>query len=156
MSDITYVTAEGLAEMKAELKERVEEKRVEIANRLDIAIKMGDLKENADYHVAKEDQAFNEGRITQLNDAIMTAVIIEPNLDKSRVRIGSTVIIAEEGFEDEPEEYKIVGAREADPTIGLISNESPIGIAMIGATVGEVVRANTPGGIMAFKLLEIK
>ena len=153
--DVTYVTAEGLAELKAELAERINEKRVEIADRLDKAIKMGDLKENADYHVAKEDQAFNEGRIKRLQDAVNSSVVIQESTDKSRVRLGSRIVIAEEGYEDEEEEFQIVGAREADPTSGRISNESPIGRAMMGAKLGEVVRANTPGGVINFKLIKI-
>ncbi len=153
---VTYVTAEGLAALKQEFKERTEVKRVEIADRLDKAIKMGDLKENADYHVAKEDQAFNEGRIKQLKDSINSSVLIKESADKSRVRLGSTVVIAEEGYEDEEEEYKIVGASEADPAIGFISNESPIGKAIIGAKVNAVVAANTPGGLVNFKIIAIK
>ena len=155
MNEATYVTAEGLEKLKAELQERKEVKRVEIADRLDKAIKMGDLKENADYHVAKEDQAFNEGRIQQLQDAVLSAIVIKERKAGNTVRIGNTVTIAEEGYEDEEEEYKIVGAREADPAAGLISNESPIGRALIGAKVGSVVAANTPGGIMRFKILKV-
>lgn len=155
MNDATYVTAEGLEKLKEELHERKEERRVEIADRLDKAIKMGDLKENADYHVAKEDQAFNEGRIQQLEDAILSAVVIKERKAGKTVRIGNTVTIAEEGYEDEEEEYRIVGAREADPSKGLISNESPIGKALIGAKIGSVVAANTPGGIMRFKILKV-
>ena len=154
--NVTYVTKEGLAALKKEFAFRTGEKREEIADRLNKAIKMGDLKENADYHVAKEDQAFNEGRIKQLQDAIFSAVLIEEHEDKSRVRIGSTVIIAEEGYEDEEEEYKIVGAREADPSLGYISNESPIGRALIGGVKGGVVSAETPAGTMTFKIIEIK
>lgn len=156
MSDVTYVTAEGLAKLKDELRERKEERRVEIADRLDKAIKMGDLKENADYHVAKEDQAFNEGRIQQLQDAILSAVVIKEQKAGRTVRIGNTVTIAEEGYEDEEEEYRIVGAREADPNAGLISNESPIGRALIGAKIGQVVAADTPGGTMRFKILKVR
>lgn len=156
MSEIVYVTIEGLEKLKAEYKERTEVRRFEIADRLDKAIKMGDLKENADYHVAKEDQAFNEGKIKTLQNAISSAVIIEPpKAGNKEVRIGTTIIIAEQGFEDEEEEYKIVGAQEANPLEGLISNESPIGRALIGARVGNVVSAETPGGIMYFKVLKI-
>ncbi len=155
INEMTYVTAEGLAKLKEELRERKEVKRVEIADRLDKAIKMGDLKENADYHVAKEDQAFNEGRIQQLQDAVLSAVVIKERKAGKTVRIGNTVTIAEEGYEDEEEEYRIVGAREADPSAGFISNESPIGRALIGSKIGEVVAADTPGGIMRFKILKV-
>ena len=116
---------------------------------------MGDLKENADYHVAKEDQAFNEGRINELQNAVLSAVIITQPQNSNVVRMGVTVTIAEDGYEDEEEVYQIVGAREADPTNGRISNESPIGRALMGAKVGNVVPANTPGGIIHFKVLKI-
>ena len=155
MSDLVYVTAEGLEKLKAEYKERTEVRRFEIADRLDKAIKMGDLKENADYHVAKEDQAFNEGKIKALQDAIFRASIIAtPQAGSKEVRIGATIIITEDGS-DEEEEYKIVGAQEANPLQGLISNESPIGRALIGARVGNTVSAETPGGTMRFKVLKI-
>lgn len=150
-----YVTQEGLQNLKEELKQRTEVRRVDIANRLEAAIKMGDLKENADYHAAKEDQAFNEGRIQQLQDAILNAVLIEENTASDRVRLGNTVTIAEVGFEDEEETYRIVGPQEADPGAGLISNVSPIARALLGARVGDVVTAATPGGDIDFKLLDI-
>lgn len=156
MSEPVYVTADGLEKLKSELADRLDNKRPEIADKLEAAIKMGDLKENADYHVAKEEQAFNEGRIQQLQDSILRAEVIKETGDSNRVRMGSTVIIAEEGYEDEPEEYRIVGAHEADPAEGLISNESPIGSALLGAKLGQVVAANTPGGTMNFKVIEIK
>ena len=156
MSEPVYVTADGLEKMKGELADRINIKRPEIAEKLSAAIKMGDLKENADYHVAKEEQAFNEGRIQQLQDNVMRAEVIKETVSTNRVRLGNTVVIAEEGYEDEPEEYRIVGAQEADPADGLISNESPIGRALIGAKLNEVVSAKTPGGIMKMKVLEIK
>lgn len=155
MSNVVYVTQEGLQKLQDELTERTDVRRHEIADRLDKAIKMGDLKENADYHAAKEDQAFNEGRIQQLQEAIRSAEIISEADATGRVRIGNTVTIAEEGVEDEEEVYKIVGAQEADPALGMISNESPIGKALIGQEEGAVVSAKTPGGTMTFKILKI-
>ncbi len=155
MNDVVYVTVEGLQKLKDEFEERTEVRRHEIADRLDKAIRMGDLKENADYHAAKEDQAFNEGRVQQLQEAIRGAQIISESAATGVIRIGSTVTIAEEGFEDEEEVYKIVGAQEADPIEGFISNESPIGKALIGNKAGAVVSANTPGGTMSFKIIKI-
>lgn len=155
MNEPVYVTQEGLDKMKADLAERIDVRRPEIADRLHKAIAMGDLKENADYHVAKEDQAFNEGRVQELQNAILSAVLITQPLRSDVVRLGVTVVIAEEGYEDEEEEYQIVGAREADPINGRISNDSPIGRALMGSRVGAVVAANTPGGIMRFKVLKI-
>ena len=150
-----FVTPEGLTNMKAELKERTEVKRQEIAERLDAAIKMGDLKENADYHTAKEDQGFNEGRIQQLQDRILRAQIIEESSAKDRVRLGNTVTVAEVGFEDDEETYRIVGSTEADPVNGKISHKSPIGQALMGARPGQVVKAKTPNGLIEFKVVEI-
>jgi transcription elongation factor GreA len=150
-----YVTEEGLANLQAELKERIDVRRVIIAERLHAAIKMGDLKENADYQVAKEDQAFNEGRIQQLQDDVLNAVIIQKSASNDRVLLGSTVTIAEVDFEDEEETYRIVGPQEADPANGYISNVSPIARALIGARVGDVVTAATPGGDIDFKVISI-
>lgn len=154
--DVVYVTAEGLAAMKAELRERIEIRRPQIAERLDKAIKMGDLKENADYHVAKEDAAFNEGRIKTLQDQILRAKVIREPAGNQVVHLGSTVTIAEAGFEDEEETYKIVGATEADPARGLISNVSPIGRALIGARAGDLVETRTPGGVVNLRVLRIE
>jgi transcription elongation factor GreA len=150
-----YVTAEGLASLKEEMAYRIDVRRVEIAGRLSVAIKMGDLKENADYHAAKEDQAFNEGKIQQLQNAILNAVLIEDSTAIDRVRLGSTVTIVEVEYEDEEETYRIVGPQEADPTNGYISNVSPIARALMGARKGDVVTAATPGGNIAFKVVSI-
>lgn len=154
MNNIVYVTEEGLQKLKDEFQERTDVRRHEIADRLDKAIRMGDLKENADYHAAKEDQAFNEGRVQQLQEAIRASQIITASDATGVIRIGSTVTIVEEGM-DEEEIYKIVGAQEANPIDGLISNESPIGKALIGNQVDSVVEANTPGGTMTFKVIKI-
>jgi len=114
---------------------------------------MGDLSENADYHKAKEDQAFLEGRIQELESILRSAVIIEKKRGDV-VDVGTTITIQEEGFD--PETFYMVGAKEADPRNGRISNESPIGSALIGHKVGEVVEAQTPGGKMKFKILKIE
>jgi len=154
MDKITYITVEGLEELKKELAHCKDVLRVEIADRLDKAIKMGDLKENADYQVAKEDQAFNEGRITELTNSVHTAKIIEAPTNSDIVVIGSTVTIVEEGEEDE-EVYQIVGAKEANPVEGKISNESPIGKALIGSRLNDVVPVKTPGGMIDFEVVGI-
>ena len=114
---------------------------------------MGDLSENADYHKAKEDQAFLEGRIQELEAILRSAVIIEKKLS-GVVEVGAHVTIQEEGFD--PETFYMVGAKEADPRNGRISNESPIGSALMGHKVGETVEAQTPGGKMKFKILKIE
>jgi transcription elongation factor GreA len=114
---------------------------------------MGDLSENADYHKAKEDQGFLEGRIQEIEAALRTAVIIEKNYGDA-VNVGSHVTVQEEDFD--PETFYVVGAKEADPRNGRISNESPIGSALMGHKVGEVVEATTPGGKIKFKILKVE
>jgi len=148
-----YLTAEGEAKLQAELTELSGPRREELAQRLRSAIQMGDLSENADYHKAKEDQAFLEGRIQELESILRSAVIIEKKRGDV-VDVGTTITIQEEGFD--PETFYMVGAKEADPRNGRISNESPIGSALIGHKVGEVVEAQTPGGKMKFKILNIE
>ncbi|MFW5940747.1 MAG: transcription elongation factor GreA [bacterium] len=143
--NVVYITKEGLQKMKEELEHLISVKRPELSERLQEAIAQGDLSENADYDYAKQEQAFLEGRIQELEDAIRRAKVIEDNGPTNAVRVGSTVTITENGY-DEVEQYRIVGAQEADPTNGYISNESPIGQALLGAKVGEVVTVETPAG----------
>ena len=113
---------------------------------------MGDLSENADYHKAKEDQAFLEGRIQEIEASLRTAVIIE-NKHTDYVTIGSHVTVQEEDLD--PETFYVVGGKEADPRNGKISNESPIGSALMSHKAGDVVEAETPGGKIKFKLLKV-
>ena len=154
MTEPTYLTQEGAARLKAELKELTGPKRTELAARLRAAIQMGDLKENADYHKAKEDQGFLEGRVQELEYILGHAVIIEENNSKDIVSIGSHVTIQEEDFPEET--YHLVGPTEADPSKGMISHESPIGQAMIDHKVGDTVEADTPGGMIKLKILKIE
>ena len=153
MTQQTYLTPEGEAKLKAELKELTGPRREELSKRLRSAIQMGDLSENADYHKAKEDQAFLEGRIQEIEAALRTAVIIEKTRNDV-VTIGSHVTVQEENFD--PETYYVIGAKEADPRNGKISNESPIGKALIDHKVGDVIEAETPGGKLKFKILKIE
>ena len=151
----TYLTKKGLEELQAELKEFVETRRVEIAKRLRFAIDQGDISENADYTAAKEEQSFIEGRILELQALLGNVVIIdEIKGAKGTVNIGSTVLIAESG--EEPEEYRIVGPQESDPTHGKISFRSPIGAALYGKKVGDVVSVETPNGEIKFSIIEIR
>ncbi len=154
-NDVVYVTEEGLQKIKEELTYLQTEKREEISVKLEAAIKQGDLKENADYHSAKEEQGFVEGRIKDLEDALRRAEIIEDNVPADTVSVGNTVTVVEEGF-DEAETYYIVGPHEADPANGRISNESPIGRALLGAKKGQTVTAQTPGGEISFTIQSIK
>jgi transcription elongation factor GreA len=154
MPQPTYLTREGEARLKAELAELTGPRREELAKRLRSAIQMGDLSENADYHKAKEDQGFLEGRIQEIEAILRNATIIEKSTNAGVVSIGHHVTIQEEGFDSET--YHVVGAKEADPRNGKISNESPIGRAIMDHKVGDIVEADTPGGKMKFKILKIE
>lgn len=149
----TYLTREGEQKLRAELAELTGPRREELAKRLRSAIQMGDLSENADYHKAKEDQAFLEGRIQEIENVLRTAVVVEKT-KSDVVTVSSHVTVQEEGFD--PETYHLVGAKEADPRNGKISNESPIGKALMDHKVGDVVEAETPGGKLKFKILKIE
>lgn len=153
MPDI-HLTAEGLAKIKAELEELKGPRREELAARLRSAIQMGDLSENADYHKAKEDQAFLEGRIQELEFMARNAVVIEKSSNNDVVRIGSRVTIQEEDYPAET--YHLVGPAEADPRNGRISHESPIGSALMDRRVGDSVEVETPAGKTNFKILKIE
>jgi transcription elongation factor GreA len=150
----SYLTPEGKAKLQAELAELKGPRRLELSARLRSAIQMGDLSENADYHKAKEDQGFLEGRIQEIEAILRSAVIIEKNTGSDIVTIGSHVTIQEEG--SPPETYHLVGPTEASPRDGRISNESPIGKALMDKKVGEVADAETPGGVIKFKILKIE
>lgn len=155
MTEQPYLTAEGAARMKAELAQLKSVERDEISKRLRAAIQMGDLSENADYSKAKEDQAFLEGRIQELDYILNNAIIIDEDKgNREIVEIGATVTIQEGDYE--PETYFLVGAKEADPRNGRISNESPFGKALLGAKKGETVSAETPGGTVKLKILKIE
>jgi transcription elongation factor GreA len=153
MNQQIYLTPEGAAKLREELKELTGPRREELSRRLRSAIQMGDLSENADYHKAKEDQAFLEGRIQEIEAVLRTAVIVEKT-HGDVVGVGSTVTVQEEDFD--PETYYVVGAKEADPRNGKISNESPIGRALMDHKVGDVVEAETPGGKLKFKILKVE
>jgi transcription elongation factor GreA len=155
MPETPYLTAEGAEKLSAELAQLTGPEREAIAKRLRSAIQMGDLSENADYHKAKEDQAFLEGRILELEYVLKNAIIVEASSEKRDVAdVGAKVTVQEEDFE--PETYLLVGAKEADPRNGKISNESPIGRALIGKRIGDRVTAQTPGGEISLKILSIE
>jgi transcription elongation factor GreA len=149
-----HMTAEALDDLKAELEHKIEVERPEIAARLKHAIEMGDISENADYDSAKEDQAFLEGRIRELEEMIRNAEIIEAGVADGTVRLGSQVKLLEEG-EDDPEVYMIVGQVEANPREGKISDESPLGQALMGREVGDTVRIEAPVGELVFEIVDI-
>lgn len=156
MNDQLYLTAEGAARLKAELERLKGPVREEIAQRLRSAVQMGDLSENADYHKAKEDQSFLEGRIQELEYLLKNAVIVEDHGSGRHevIEIGARFTIVEDG--QVPESFILVGAKEADPRHGRISNESPIGRALLGHKVGDRVTVETPGGTVSLEIIEIE
>jgi transcription elongation factor GreA len=147
------LTAEGAARLRQELAELKGAKRTELAARLRHAVQMGDLSENADYIMAKEDQAFLEGRILELETLLREATIAE-EAQAGVVTIGATVLVSE--ADGPPETFQVVGMKEADPRRGKVSHESPIGQALLGHRVGDTVQAETPGGTLTFQILEIR
>ena len=155
-NSVVYVTEEGLQKINEELEHLATVRREEISERLEIAISHGDLSENADYDYAKSEQAFVEGRIKDLEDSLRRAQIIDNGGQTDKVRVGSTVTVTEVGFDDEAETYLIVGVHEADPGNGRISNESPIGQALLGQKVGDTVSAQIPAGEIQFKITDIE
>jgi len=155
MAEQQYLTAAGAERLRNELAELKGPKRDELAKRLRSAIQMGDLSENADYHAAKESQAFLEGRIQELEYLLKYALIVEESeAERDTVTVGARVTVQEEDFN--PEVFHLVGAKEADSRNGRISNESPFGIALLGARVGQEVVAETPSGQVRLKILKIE
>lgn len=150
------LTQEGYDNLEKELEYLKTEERAAIAERIRVALGFGDLSENSEYDEAKNAQAANETKIADLENKIRHARIIdESEIDTKTVQIGNTVKIKDLEF-DEDLEYTIVGSTEVDLANGKISNESPIGAALLGAKKNEIVEANTPGGIAKFKILSIK
>ena len=158
MSDTKHVvvTREGLQRMKEELEYKETTEKMKVAEQLKVAISYGGLSENAEYDAAKNDQAVLEQRIAELKAMIENAVVVdESKTSTDTVGFGSRVTIVYEDDPDEEETYTIVGTSESDPTNGKLSNESPVGAALVGAHVGETVVAQTPGGALRIKVIEI-
>jgi transcription elongation factor GreA len=150
-----YLTAEGAAKLEAELKDLQGPQREAISKRLRDAIQMGDLSENADYHKAKEDQGFIEGRIQELEFMFRNAIIVEKTSGpKNIVAVGVYITVQEDSFD--PETYHLVGAKEADPRHGKISHESPIGLALMDHHIGDLIEVETPDGKIKLKILQIE
>ena len=150
------LTQKGYDKIEKELEFLRTEKRTEIAERIKVALGFGDLSENSEYDEAKNAQAENEGKIAELENKIRHAKIIdEKEIDTKTVQIGNTVKLYDVEF-DEEVEYTIVGSAEADPMNFKISNESPVGSALIGKKVGDVVEVAVPSGVSKFEILEIR
>ena len=155
MSDKVLLTYDRMQQMEAELTDLKTNKRKEIAQKIKEARAQGDLSENAEYDAAKEQQGEIETRIAELEKLLRNAEIIdEDNLNSEQVQLGNRVRLYDCEFEEEIE-YTIVGSTEADPMEGRISNESPVGQALIGAEVGQTVDVQTPMGTSSYKVLEI-
>ncbi|HOZ36799.1 MAG TPA: transcription elongation factor GreA [bacterium] len=150
-----YITADGLAKLKKEFDDLINVERKKIAERIQEAKELGDLSENAEYSAAKEEQSFLEMRIMELDNIIKNAVLINSdNHSKNIVNVGSLVSFTDES--GTAREYQIVGSREADPSAGKISNESPLGRAFLGKKLGEEVSYQAPKGVVNFKIVSIK
>ena len=156
MTNETLITQEGLEQLKEELNELKSVRRIKVSKRIQEAIALGDLSENSEYDDAKNEQAFIEGEILTLESQIRNSEIIKADdSNKDVVHLGNTVVIKDMEY-DEDETYTIVGSTEADTTEGKISNESPVGMAILGKTVGTVVQVKVPAGTLEYKIVEIK
>ena len=150
------MTYEGVKKLEEELEYLKTVKRKEITEKIKVALGYGDWSENSEYDEAKNDQAFTEGRIIQLENMLKNAVVVdESEIPKDKVSVGSIVKVMDYEF-DEEVEYTIVGSAEADPMNFKISNESPVGSALIGKKVGDVVEVAVPSGVSKFEILEIR
>jgi transcription elongation factor GreA len=148
----TYISRDGLEKLRQELDELVSIRRPDIAQRIHDAKEHGDLTENAEYEDAKNEQAFVEGRIQQLESLIKNATLIDENHGNDHVQIGSTVKVQ---GPDGKESFTIVGSTEARPTEGRISNESPVGRALLGRKKGDKVTVQVPAGDIDYKIIQI-
>lgn len=150
------MTLEGKEKLEKELDELKTVKRPEVIDRIKIARSFGDLSENSEYESAKDEQSVVESRISQVEEMIRFADVIDAStVDEDEVSVGKSVTFLEDG-EDEPETYHIVGAAESDPFGGKISNESPIAEALLGKHKGDKVQIQTPGGVMKVTITEVK
>ena len=148
----TYLSKEGLEKLRQELEEMVNVRRSEVAARIHDAKEHGDLSENAEYEAAKNEQAFVEGRIQTLESMIKDAVLIDEKHSTDHVQIGSTVVVQSD---DGKETYTIVGSAEASPREGKISNESPVGRALLGKKKGDKVVVSVPAGDFTYTIVRI-
>jgi transcription elongation factor GreA len=154
--DPTYLSAEGIERLEVEHKELTGTRRPEVIARIKSAKELGDLKENADYSSAREEQSFLEGRIATIEALLRDATVIEAPGANGRVDLGSKVSVEEAGFPGEVMIYELVGTAEADPAAGRISNASPVGRALIGRRVGDTVAVRTPRGDVEYRIIEVR
>ena len=155
MGNRTVVSAEGLRQMEEKLKYMTTVRRAEVAEHWNIARGFGDLSENAEYDEAKDEQAKLEADIIELEAALRNVIVIDGEISTDSVNVGTTVRVLYLD-DSEEEEFTIVGARESDPMNNKISNESPVGAALLGHKSGETVSVEAPDGAYELKILEIK
>lgn len=154
-SNKTVVSAEGMRKLEEELQYLSTIRRAEVAEQIAVARGFGDLSENAEYDDAKNEQSRLEAQILELENTLRTAIVIdESKISTDSVNIGTTVRIHDSDM-DEEEEYTIVGARESDPNSNKISNESPLGAALLGKKKGDRVKVQVPSGIIDVKIVDI-
>jgi transcription elongation factor GreA len=151
-TDLVYITKEGLSKLKDELKELVEVKRPEVAERIRQAREMGDISENAEYDAARQEQTFLEGRIEELEEIIKNAKVSEGG-STGQVEVGTKVTVHIDGSE---ETFQIVGAPEANPLESKISHESPLGSSMLGKKVGDKIQVEAPIGTLTYTIVRIE
>lgn len=149
----SYLTREGFDRLQQELEYLRKVKRIEVADRLRDALEDGELIENAELEAAKNEQSFVEGRIKELEILLSNARLIEEGGQTDIIQVGSKVKVQEEDLD--PEEYVIVGAAEADPRLGRISNESPLGKALLKHKAGDRVKVEAPGGEFEIEILSV-
>lgn len=150
------MTAPGFEKLKEELRWRQQEERPRIIEAIAEARSHGDLSENAEYHAAKEAQSLNEGRISELEDYVARAEVIDvAKLNGETIKFGATVVLVDEDTEEE-KTYQIVGDQEADVKSGRISISSPIARALIGKETGDAIEVNAPGGARGYEILEVR
>ena len=149
----SYLTKEGFDRLQQELEYLRTEKRIEVAERLREALEDGDLIEDAELEAAKNEQSFVEGRIKELEILLSNARLIDETSQTDSIQVGSKVRVQEEGLE--PEDYVIVGAVEADPRLGRISNESPLGKALLNHKAGDTVKVEAPRGEFEIEILSV-
>ncbi len=150
-----FLTAEGKKQLQEKLNYYKSTRRVEASEKIAIAREFGDLSENSEYDAAKEEQAQIEAEIREMEDILLNCQIIESKADEGVVNIGSTVKVYDEEF-DEELELKILGSTESNPLAGIISNNSPLGMALIGRKIGEKVCVKTEAGELSYKIVDIK
>jgi len=157
-SFMKYISPEGLDKLKKELEKRQTTTRQEIARRLDEAKSLGDLSENAEYTDAKEAQAFNEGKILELEKIVKETVVLKPaRKGQKTVKVGAMIEVKlMSGRTPGRQTFTIVGSQEADPSQGMISNESPLGQAFLDKEVGDIIEVETPKGKAKYKIVSIK